>query len=483
LLLTLILTVSACSTPPQPASSGSVFSAADLGPTSDVPVVEQDQPAADESDTLADEIEVSMDANDASSDEIEVSMDTNDAPADEIEVSLDASEAASAEIDVAIGQSDAPDDVPEVTDTWIAPKGGVPGSNCSGQEGTPACSSDGKLRVECVNGAWTGIQHCGFGLCMAEKSPGGAVLTKCGVPPAKLTALNTACARFLKCFPTAASHEECVRANVYPGPFQAGIVVGVAMKVPDLALGELHAVPDCAQKAATCADLAECLYFFPAQKCIGGASPGGGASQSCDGELGWTCVAAGKALAVNCAAFGTQCAMLSGAPACVKSAPCEGGAKAVTCAGSVATHCVQAGTKVVGLQRDCAVVGKTCSPGAASLEAACNGAVTKPCSFGQGFSAACEGGKTVNCVGGATTTAACPAATSCAVEDQFGLFWPGCPTSQCGKATCTEGLPCAMAAKCNGSEVWYCEQKSPAAFDCKSVGMNCAMAANGPRCQ
>jgi hypothetical protein len=59
----------------------------------------------------------------------------------------------------------------------------------------------------------------------------------------------------------------------------------------------------------------------------------------------------------------------------------------------------------------------------------------------------------------------------------------GCPTSQCGKATCTEGLPCAMAAKCNGSEVWYCEQKSPAAFDCKSVGMNCAMAANGPRCQ
>jgi hypothetical protein len=40
-----------------------------------------------------------------------------------------------------------------------------------------------------------------------------------------------------------------------------------------------------------------------------------------------------------------------------------------------------------------------------------------------------------------------------------------------------------MTARCKGSEVWFCEAKQPASFDCKSIGASCQVTAAGAHCK
>ncbi|MSP91687.1 MAG: hypothetical protein EXR79_07770 [Myxococcales bacterium] len=437
---------------------------ADATRAADMATVVDGAPASPDAASLAD---TAPDASDGDAGDVgSASGDSDAGKGDGASPPLDASVAAGDAV-AADGADAAP---------WAPPAGGAPGSGCPGKEGQTACSADGKLRVECINGAWTGLQHCGFGLCSATFSAGGGILTTCGMPPAKLVALNAACARYLKCFAPAASHEHCVHANVYPGPFLQGAANGEPRKVVDLALSELHGVAACAAAAKTCGALAECLYYFAAPKCVGPQKSG------CDGDLAWACGTDAKALAVNCKGYGMQCAAIGGDAVCLAPAACAAAAP-VACSGAQAKLCTAVGPAVLGQIRDCGPTGKACVAGAASLAQACAGAVVTPCAAKE-FLASCAAGKAVNCLASATTTTTCPPATACALEDGFGLLHPACPDGQaCTVARCTEGVPCTSVAKCTGSEVWFCEAKAPAAFDCKAVGMTCGMAATGPRCQ
>ncbi|MBM4343300.1 MAG: hypothetical protein FJ100_07975 [Deltaproteobacteria bacterium] len=358
--------------------------------------------------------------------------------------------------------------------SWSPPLGGAPGSGCYGQDGAVTCSPDGKYRVECNNGAWTALQHCGFGLCSASLSPGGGVATTCGVPKAKHAAANDACARYSKCF-GGPGHEACVRGVLAPGPFAAGLTKGKALSVADLAFTGIAENLSCAAAATTCAALGECLYFFAQPKCT--SAPAG-----CSGDVAWQCLS-GVPLAVHCKALAMACTAGGGAAHCIAAGPCTP-ASAVTCMGGVATKCsTLADGKSWTEKVDCATVVGACQQGAGSISGACAGPPDYPC-VSKDFVASCKDGAALTCVGGDTLHTPCGPGLVCAVENQFALFEKSCPEGQgCNVAVCTEGGSCSAKAKCNGSEVWFCEAKQPAAYDCKAKGMTCALAPGGPRCQ
>ena len=381
----------------------------------------------------------------------------------------DVTDAADGEV---AGQQDAP--LLETADAWSPPVGGNPGSGCYGKDGTVTCSADSKYRVECNNGAWTAIQHCGFGVCTASLSVGGAILTTCGVPKAKLLAINDACARYIKCF-GGPSHEDCVRANVDPAGFSAGLSVGVPRPVIQLAFREIQANVGCSGKATTCSGLAECLYFFGQSKCP--------TATGCSDDLAWKCAGGGATLAINCKAVGGKCTIAGGQASCIKAESCSP-ASTVTCAKSVGSMCSKfEDNKLWLVQVDCAAAVGSCVGGASSLASTCSGPVETPCD-GKDFVPKCDGKAAQNCQSGDTVTTSCAASMTCVVENQFNLFESACPAGQgCAASLCADGGACTAKAKCNGSEVWFCENKQPVAYDCKSVGMTCGLAPSGPRCQ
>ncbi|MSQ83604.1 MAG: hypothetical protein EXR77_12065 [Myxococcales bacterium] len=389
--------------------------------------------------------------------------------ADGADDAVDVTVAADSEV---AGQQDA--SPLETTDVWSPAVGGNPGSGCYGKDGTVTCSADSKYRVECNNGAWTAIQHCGFGVCTASLSVGGAVLTICGVPKAKLLAINAACARYIKCF-GGPSHEDCVRANVDPAGFSAGLSVGVARPVIQLAFREIQANVGCSGKATTCTGLAECLYFFGQSKCP--------TATGCSDDLAWKCAGGGATLAINCKAVGGKCTIASGQASCIKAEPCSP-ASTVTCAKTVGSMCSKfEDNKLWLVQVDCAAAVGSCVGGATSLASTCSGPIETPCD-GKDFIAKCDGKAAQNCQSGDTVSTSCAAGMTCVVENQFNLFESACPEGQgCAAALCADGGPCTAKAKCNGTEVWFCENKQPVAYDCKAVGMTCGLAPSGPRCQ
>ncbi len=374
-------------------------------------------------------------------------------------------------VDVTVADSNPAD---SAADTWLAPIGGQPGSGCFGKDGTVTCSPDGKYRVECNNGAWTALQHCGFGLCAASLSPGGAVATVCGVPPTKNLAVNDACARYSKCF-GGPGHETCVRGVLSTSNFTAGLPTAKAVAVADLAFTGIASNLACAAAATTCPALAECLYFFAQPKCQG-------ASAGCAGDVAWQCLA-GAALAVHCKGLNMACLAGGGTAMCTASEPCSAAGPA-TCKDGVASKCSTLADGKTWLEKsDCAAAAGSCQQGAGSIAAACGGQAETPCAA-KDFVASCQDGAALTCANGDTVKTPCGPGLSCAVENQFALFEKACPEGQgCTVALCTEGGSCSAKAKCNGSEVWFCEGKQPAAYDCKAKGMSCAMGPTGPRCQ
>lgn len=360
-----------------------------------------------------------------------------------------------------------------VVDVWVAPEGGNPSTGCFGKDGTVACSLDGKFRVECIDGAWTAIQHCGFGVCTVSLANGGAVLTTCGVPKTKLIELSSACARYNTCFGPV-SHEVCVRANLSPVAFAAGFGSGAMSKVAGIAFAEIGNNLTCAGKAKTCAALAECLYYFAINKCATSAI-------GCENDVAYTCTGS-VALATNCKKFGMFCA--EGATAqCFKGAPCKP-SDPPKCDGQVWQACVPVTSDSGYLTSvDCEAAPGSCNSKTTVLASACSNAALAPCTMATTAPVCAKNAKVI-CQGSETVTTPCPPGMQCAVEDQFGLFNAECPDSQsCAKALCTEGGACAMQAKCNGSEVWFCQAKQPVSFDCKTLGLGCAMTAAGPACQ
>lgn len=362
----------------------------------------------------------------------------------------------------------------DTTPAWKPPTGGAPGSSCAGQEGTVACSLDGKFRVECNNGAWMALQHCGFGVCSAQLSAGGAVVTTCAVPDTAMVELNTACARYTQCF-GGVSHETCVRANLLGAAWSGNFTAGSTHTVAQVALAHLQGNLACAAKANSCSQLAACIYLFATPTCQVSAS-------GCEGQVAWQC-SGGTALGANCAMLGMKCAVFQGVGQCVQAPACAVPAS-VACNGNTASQCVAAvDGKAYALTRDCNATGGGCKAGVASLSGGCSGPPPVTCTS-QGFAASCSDGKTKNCAAGVEQAAACPFGTSCAVQNDFELLLPVCPPGQiCTKATCTEGGSCAMAARCNGSEVWFCQAKQPVAFDCKTIGASCQAGVDGPLCK
>ena len=373
------------------------------------------------------------------------------------------------------GADTAPDAAPEdaVVDVWQPPTGGKPGTGCFGKDGTVACSLDGKFRVECIDGAWTAIQHCSFGICTASLAAGGGVITTCGVPKSKLNDLNAACARYNSCFGPL-SHEQCVRANLSPAAFVAGIADGAASKVQSLAFAELGNNLACAAKAKNCTALAECLYYFGGNKCAT-------STIGCENDVAYSCVA-GAPLATNCKNFGMVCAK-NAAAQCFKGAPCKT-SDPPTCTADVWSGCLTiSGYDGYTQKVDCGALPGGCNKDATTAANACSGAPVTPCKMAE-LAPICKANAAVSCIGGDTVTAPCPPGTLCALEDQFSLFNPVCPENQaCSKILCSELGACAMQSKCNGSEVWFCEAKQPASFECKEVGMTCTMTSSGPACQ
>lgn len=450
-----------------------------VGQDATADAVSSDPPAAADGLLLGDDdgdesVDAGVDGEEADPLDAESAADGQDAP-DGTGAGWDGDGAAGSEVAVAPDVAVAGD---TASDSWEAPPGGPPGSSCPGQDGTLTCSPDGKFRIECNNGAWTALQHCGFGVCQASLSPGGGVLTTCSVPATALTQLSQACGRYTMCFGGVA-HEACVRANLQPADFAGGLAAGSVASVSQLAFAQLHDNLACAAKASTCGALAECLYVL-APKCQA-------AQTGCDGGVAWQCVG-GQPLAVSCATLGMTCAVSGGQAVCAKAAACPV-AGPVTCQGTTATQCVASQDgKNMAISADCAATGGACQAGASSLSAACSGPPLTPCQIAS-FAPTCgssgsDQGKTMNCSGGAVASAPCPFGTSCAVLNAFGLLSPTCPAGQaCPKATCGEGGACAMPSKCSGSEVWFCQAKQPVSFDCKAVGATCQVGAQGPACK
>lgn len=380
-------------------------------------------------------------------------------------------DATAADVDAADGSTA---DGSDAIDAWIAPIGGQPDSGCPGQDGAVACSPDGKYRVECTNGAWTAVQHCGFGACTAQKTPGGAVLTKCAVLATKNTDASAACALYSKCF-GGPSHETCVRGVLATSAVVGGLPVGKPIAVVDVAFTGIASNLACAAAATTCQALAECLYFFNPPKCLA-------ASAGCSGDVAWQCTGS-AALAVSCKAVGMNCLSNGSTAQCIAAQPCPSPAP-VTCADGIASKCSNQIDGKPWLEKlDCAAAAGSCQSGATSLAAGCAGPPETPCKVKE-FSVYCKDNVAHMCAGGDTVKTVCGPGLSCVVENQFAIFVKQCPEGEgCTLATCSEGGACSAKSKCNGSEVWFCEAKQPVAYDCKAKGMGCVTGAQGPRCQ
>ncbi len=354
------------------------------------------------------------------------------------------------------------------------------GAACPGWEGEPTCSNDKKWRLECVNGAWTPQQHCGFGLCAVVQAAGGAAVTTCGVPPVSDPALSQACARLLGCFDPGLSHQACVRRASEPAAVAGELGVGRKLTVAEAAVLELGSVANCAASAANCADLAQCFQFFLAPKC------GSTANSGCDGDIAWTCSGQKAPLAVNCKGLGMQCFHTGSSVSCVNPAPCPAGAQPSSCTGQTALQCVAGSDgKVVGLTTNCLETAGTCKANVAAPANPCSGPAV-PCQPDAALAQCLPGSPAVLmiCSPGSQVKKTCASKTNCLVQDQFGQLGPSCPAGQlCTQGECGSGGPCSQPSKCDNGSVWFCEKGWPASFDCKALGKSCVVAASGPRCQ
>lgn len=422
------------------------------------------------------------DANDGTAD-AQDAQDTQDAQLDG--ANLDKGDG-SAEVDAAAsGDATTSDgDAPDAPDSAVPPAAGPGlvqlGAACPGWEGEPTCSNDKKWRLECVNGAWTPQQHCGFGLCKVVQSAGGAAVTTCAVPAASDPALSKACARLMGCFNPGLSHEACVRRAAEPSAVASELGVGRQLTVAEAAVLELASVANCAAAAGNCAALAQCFQYFLTPKC------GSTSSSGCDGDIAWTCAGQTSPLAVNCKSLGMQCLKAGPTATCINPAPCPAGAQASTCAGQTALQCVTGGDgKAVGITSNCLETQGTCKQGVTAPASPCTGPAL-PCKADVP-PAQCLKGPPVAvlvCSPGAQVVTTCPANTNCLLLDQFGQLGPSCPAGQvCLKGECGSGGPCSQPSKCVGSSVLFCEKGWPASFDCKDVGKTCVAATSGPRCQ
>lgn len=413
-----------------------------------------------------------------------------DAPADADAVAIgDAADADAADVDSTVGTDsgaetggvDAAADSMDASTPIPSGPGLVQlGAACPGWEGEPTCSNDKKWRLECVNGAWTPQQHCGFGLCKLAQTTGGAPVTTCGVPPASDPTLSKACARLFSCFDPGISHQACVRRAAEPSAMGIELGIGRKLTVPEAAVLELGAVANCAASAANCADLAQCFQFFLAPKC------GSTGNSGCDGDIAWTCAGQSSPLAVNCKGLGMQCFKAANSVSCVNPAPCPGGAQASTCTGQTALQCLAGSDgKVVGLTSNCLETAGTCQPNVAAPGNPCSGPAV-PCKADVPPAQCLPGppSAVLICSPGSQVATPCPSNTKCLLEDQFGQLAPTCPAGQvCLKGECGSGGPCSQPSKCVNGSVWFCEKGWPASFDCMAIGKTCVVAASGPRCQ
>ena len=372
------------------------------------------------------------------------------------------------------GDAEEPGDAGGETDTGASgPPSVFPGSGCKNNDGAKACSKDGKLRLECINGAWTPLSHCGFGVCIAKAAVSGPALLSCSVPLTTSTVAATACARFLPCFAPQLSMEACMRAALTPNFVAADHAGGSLADLPTAAmLGLANAAP-CVAKTASCGQLAECLHIFPQPKC--GSASGSG----CDGAFAWSCTG-GATLVGDCAALGVGCTVVAGAPVCMLDQVCAPGDVSL-CAGTMAKACVTTPAGNRGAVLDCGALGLSCNDGvavAASAASACGAAVACPAQAVPG----CAGAMLTSCDAGKWRQMSCGSGLSCAYVDDTGLLANPCPLGgSCDSATCVQGPSCSHASRCEGTEVWYCEQGQPRRFDCKTVDKTCTGGA-APRC-
>ena len=366
----------------------------------------------------------------------------------------------------------------DVNDADAPPTGpppAVPLSSCKGSNGSKTCSVDGKLRLECILGAWTPLAHCGFGVCAAKAQDSGPAQLSCSVPTSAHAELATACARIIGCFAPSQSLERCMRAALAPS-FEAADAGNGILVDPILAtFASLQPALACISTSNTCTSLAQCVHLFTQPKCNGGAQSG------CDGNLAWQC-SGGAALVGDCAKIGVNCAIVAGQPRCLADAPCPIG-DVSTCTGRVGTVCLQTSAGNRAAKIDCGALGLQCAANinaTSNIATGCGPASACPAA-GSGIPA-CEAAKLATCTANKLVETTCPAQSVCLLQDDFGLLAPTCaPNSNCETALCGQGGSCSHVSRCQGSEVWYCEQGQPRSFDCASIGKTCVAGAN-PRC-
>lgn len=355
------------------------------------------------------------------------------------------------------------------------PAPAVPLSSCKGANGSKTCSVDGKLRLECILGAWTPLAHCGFGVCAAKAQPSGPAQLSCSVPASSHAELAAACARTISCFAPSQSLERCMRAALAPS-LEAADAGGGALIDPMIAtFASLAPALACISTSNSCATLAQCIHLFPQPKCTSGASSG------CDGNLAWQCTG-GAAVVGDCAKIGVNCAVVAGQPRCLADAPCPIG-DVSSCAGRVNTVCLQTSAGNRAAKIDCGALGLQCVANlnpTSNIAAGCGAASACPAA-GSGIPA-CEGAKLATCSANKLVETTCPAQSVCLLQDDFGVLAPACPdNATCESALCGQGGSCSHVSRCQGSEVWYCEQGQPRSFDCASIGKSCVSGA-APRC-
>lgn len=353
------------------------------------------------------------------------------------------------------------------------PPGPQPLSSCTGKDGDKACSEDGKVRLECINGAWTPIAHCGFGVCKASPNPSGPPTLLCEVPETDHPNVAAACARYVACFAPSLGQEACVRAALTPAAVASDVGGGRALTVAEVAVVGIAPVAACVAAATSCVTVSACLQPPNPPTCASSSATG------CSAQFAYQC-SGGAPLVADCSAIGTSCVTIGGQPRCVIDQPCPAG-NVSSCQGRVALACVSTSIGNRGVQIDCGATGQTClagQPVASAATSACGAAV--PCAAG--LQASCQAGMRSLCEANKHVESACAKDAVCLYADEFDVGVPSCPPlSSCETVRCAGGVACSHAAKCQGTEVWYCEQGQPRRFDCKTIGKTCTGGTN-PRC-
>ncbi len=343
-------------------------------------------------------------------------------------------------------------------------------SSCKGKDGQKACSVDGKLRLECMLGAWTPMFHCGFGVCQATQPKSGPPLLSCSVPETAHPQLAAACAQLLPCVAPNLGLQACMRAALAPDLVGMDVQTGALLDPAHAALAGLLPHAACVANASGCAAVAACL---------GGVACPSGPSQGCQEAMAYHCHG-GVALPMGCAKHGAICTVVEGAPRCLLDAPCPAG-DVSECNDKVATACLQTPTGLRAVKHDCGASSQNCKAGVAASgnpAAACSGSLACP---GAGVPA-CDGGALALCQGNSLVVTTCPAGEICLFEEDTGLQGPTCaPFSTCPKVVCSQAGSCTFAARCEGTEVFYCELGQPRRYDCKAIGKSCGGGAV-PRC-